>query len=160
MLVLTACTGSQDTRPRDPPIPDLASSEAIREPLAFGEPGRASEAHRDVVIEITDQSRFEPDSLKIRTGVTVNFLVVNDSDQPHEFFLGDQEAQGEHQAQMREQEEGRTPEPADGPNSIGLFPGETTVFTWKFTQPGLVVFACHVRDHYQAGMVGEILVTE
>ena len=42
--------------------------------------------------------------------------------------------------------------------SLSLDPGETAETTVTFDEPGELLFACHVDDHYEGGMVGTISV--
>ena len=48
------------------------------------------------------------------------------------------------------------------PNSILLEPGQTGEITWSFPQGADVdlEFACNVPGHYDAGMAGEIDLTQ
>ena len=43
-------------------------------------------------------------------------------------------------------------------NGVSVAPGQTQVFFWKFTNTGVLQFACHVPGHYAAGMFGEVRV--
>src|SRR3546814_4860457 len=67
--------------------------------LAFGEPGKASEASRTVEIVMGD-NYFEPESLEIRAGETVRFVVKNEGEFLHEFNLGTAAMHAEHQEEM------------------------------------------------------------
>src|SRR3546814_5289579 len=55
--------------------------------LAFGEPGKASEASRTIEIVMGD-NYFEPENLEIRAGETVRFVLKNEGEFLHEFNLG------------------------------------------------------------------------
>src|SRR3546814_17856725 len=65
---------------------DVCSSD-LAGTLAFGEPGKASEASRTVEIVMGD-NYFEPESLEIRAGETVRFVVKNEGEFLHEFNMG------------------------------------------------------------------------
>ena len=45
------------------------------------------------------------------------------------------------------------------PNAMTIDPGETGAMTWRFVEPGDVLYGCHQPGHYDAGMVGVIEVT-
>lgn len=46
----------------------------------------------------------------------------------------------------------------DDPNIAHVQPGSTGELVWKFTKPGEFQFACLVPGHYEAGMVGKVVV--
>ena len=72
----------------------------------------------------------------------------------HDFTVGDEETQNEHEAQMTEM-------PGMGheePNLLTLDPGETGELTWRFTSPGTVLLGCHQPGHYAGGMVATVTV--
>ena len=67
--------------------------------LAFGEPGQASEASRTIEIVMGD-NYFEPETLEIRAGETIRFIVKNEGEFLHEFNLGTAAMHAEHQEEM------------------------------------------------------------
>ena len=46
----------------------------------------------------------------------------------------------------------------EDPNAIVIDPGATSSLTFTFTQPGEIIFGCHVSGHYAAGMRGELVI--
>jgi uncharacterized cupredoxin-like copper-binding protein len=46
----------------------------------------------------------------------------------------------------------------DSGNAQVVQPGQTAVVIWTFDEGGEVLFACHVNDHYSAGMYGTVAV--
>ncbi|MNT45154.1 hypothetical protein D3C72_1817200 [compost metagenome] len=46
----------------------------------------------------------------------------------------------------------------DDPNTVMVAPGKRAELTWTFTQATPIEFACNVPGHYQAGMVGELII--
>jgi uncharacterized cupredoxin-like copper-binding protein len=122
--------------------------------FAFGEPGDPEAADRTVEISALDSLRFKPDSITVKAGETIRFVVTNDGKNIHEFVLGDEEYQQDHAAEMSEGEhmEG-------APNQIDIAPGETESLTWTFAGTAEVVYGCHEAGHYQGGMVGTIEIT-
>lgn len=144
--------------------------------LAFGEPGKASEASRTVEIVMGD-NYFEPEGLEIRAGETVRFVVKNEGEFLHEFNLGTAAMHAEHQEEMMAMMEsgmmtatGMSHDMAnmdhssmdmsghvhDDPNSILVEPGKTQELVWKFAATTGLEFACNVPGHYDSGMMGEI----
>ena len=122
--------------------------------FTFGEPADPSDADRIIRVDAIDTPSFEPASIDVTVGETVTFHVTNVGELAHEFVLGDVVTQDQHQGEMGDM--GGTM--ADEPNVVGLDPSEETSLTWTFTDPGTVLYACHVDDHYAKGMVGEIRV--
>lgn len=120
--------------------------------FAFGEPGDPADAVRTVRIDALDTLRFAPASIEVAVGDTVTFELTNAGEIAHEFVLGDAATQDEHQGQMGQSMM------SDEPNSVSLSPAEGASLTWTFTEPGTVLYACHVDDHFAGGMVGEISV--
>lgn len=114
----------------------------------------AGKATRTVKVSANDQLRFQPASVSVMQGETVAFTVTNTGKLPHEFVIGDQAFQAEHEKEMAGQEMPM----ADEANGIGLPAGVTKTLTYTFTQPGTLLFACHTAGHYQSGMEGTITV--
>lgn len=126
----------------------------IQSEFAFGNPADATDATRTVEIAASDDFAFDPAELKVTAGETVTFRIVNHGNQVHDFTLGDQTAQDEHEAEMAEME-GMA---HDQPNVVTIPAGETKELTWTFTEAGTVLFGCHQPGHYAGGMKGEITI--
>ncbi len=124
------------------------------EATAYGEPGKAAEVSR--VIEVkANNMRYTPDTIKVRRGETIKFVVKGTDNQPHELVLGDAKTLKEHAEVMR-----RHPDMEhDDPNMAKVAPGGTGTLIWKFTRAGAVEFACLIPGHYEAGMKGRIRVS-
>ena len=108
-----------------------------------------------VLLSTTDQLRFTPDSVTVRAGDTVAFVVTNAGPIAHDFVVGDESVQQAHERQMAD---GASDEMAGGA-SIELPSATTTTLVYTFGRPGTLLFACHVPGHYAAGMLGSITVT-
>lgn len=124
--------------------------------FAFGEPADAASADRVIEIEALDAFAFDPSEITIETGETVTFRVTNTGAIPHDFTLGDEAVQDEHEAEMAEM--GEEMEMHDEPNLLALEPGETKEMTWHFTQAGEILIGCHQPGHYDAGMKATVTV--
>jgi uncharacterized cupredoxin-like copper-binding protein len=123
----------------------------------IGGPVDADEATRTVEVATLDNMTFEPGRINVSAGETVTFLVTNTGQTVHEFTLGDAAMQQEHADEMAQMGDGMA---HDGPNSITLQPGETKQLTWRFGDTGTLEYGCHIPGHYQAGMRGQITITE
>jgi uncharacterized cupredoxin-like copper-binding protein len=108
------------------------------------------------VIEITttDNLVFEPANFEVAAGEVVTFKLINEGSLVHDFTLGDQSTQDEHEAEMAEMN-GMA---HDEPNVVTIPAGETAELTWEFDEAGTVLIGCHQPGHYAAGMTGEITV--
>lgn len=146
--------------------------------LAFGEPAPAEKATRTVEVRLKDIA-FEPASLTVKAGETVRFVLINEGQLPHEFNLGDKAMHAEHQKQMvamqgelftaavGEQGMGHGAMSGHdhgaghghgGGNTVLVMPGQRAELTWTFKASAPIEFACNVPGHYQAGMVGPLII--
>ena len=122
--------------------------------MAIGQPGKASEATRTIQVDMSDNMRFTPQSIQVRQGETVRFVVKNVGKIKHEMVLGStQDLQSHYEAMMKNPEMEH-----EDPNQITLAPGKTGEIVWKFSRAGEVPFGCLQPGHYSAGMKGEVKV--
>jgi uncharacterized cupredoxin-like copper-binding protein len=122
---------------------------------ALGKPGDPGKVTRSVEVEMNDTMRFRPDSIRVKRGETIRFLVRNAGKVKHEMVLGTIKELKEHAELMRKFPE---MEHAD-PNQVGVDPGMTGELVWQFTRDGTFDFACLVPGHFEAGMVGKVRVS-
>jgi uncharacterized cupredoxin-like copper-binding protein len=94
LLLATACGG--DTSSTTTTVPD----DDTNSEFAFGEPADPADADRTIEIATLDSFAFEPAELTVTAGETVTFRIVNDGSLVHDFTLGDQATQDEHEAEM------------------------------------------------------------
>lgn len=126
---------------------------------SFGEPAEPASADRVVEIEADDDFTFAPDTLEVQEGEAITFSVTNMGDIQHDFTLGPEDVQEEHEAEMADMGDmGDMDEAEHGgdPNAISVPAGETVELTWRFTEPGEVLIGCHVEGHWDAGMRARI----
>lgn len=124
-------------------------------PAATSNPSASTDgAARRVDVTMTDALRFEPAELTARVGETVEFVVHNDGLIVHEFYVGDEEAQGEHAQVMA-----AGGMQHDEPTGVSLEPGETKTLVYTFAEAGELLIGCHEDGHYEAGMVATMSVT-
>lgn len=124
------------------------------EAFDFGSPAESSEADRTIEVDATDGLAFGPNAFEVSAGETIQFVITNTGVIPHDFTLGDEEAQEAHEEEMAQ----GGMEHSD-PNAVLLQPGETKTLTWKFTETGTVLIGCHQPGHYAGGMTASIDVT-
>ena len=102
-----------------------------------------------VEVALTDTLKMDPPSVTVPAGVPVTFVVTNTGKGPHEFVLGDEAAQAEHEREMRASNGQMT---HDHGSSLSLQPGETKELTQTFAAPGVTYAGCHQPKHYDFGM--------
>jgi uncharacterized cupredoxin-like copper-binding protein len=102
------------------------------------------ESPRSVKITTDDKLSFVPNVITVAEGETVTFAISNTGTATHEFMLGPA-------ADAMADAEG-TPEVAD------ILAGETKTLTFTFEGPGPYAFACHEPGHFEAGMLGYVVV--
>jgi uncharacterized cupredoxin-like copper-binding protein len=116
----------------------------------------ASSAALRVEVKLTDALRLEPAAMSVPVGVPVTFVVTNAGSTDHEFYLGDEDAQVEHEQEMTAAGGMKH----DEPEGIGVKPGETKELTYTFDTAGTTLAGCHVAGHYGGGMKADITVEE
>jgi len=140
------------------PHEDAGAHEHGNESYSVGVPAEAAVADRTVDVVMSDAMTytFTPNITSIRDGEVINFVVSNEGKIDHEFSIGNQEDQKEHAAMMV-----RMPGMVhDDPNTVTVTPGESRTLTWRFKGDDMVVFACNIPGHYQAGMFKNAAITK
>jgi len=126
--------------------------------FSFGEPAEAADADRVIEIAANDDFSFDPDEIPVSAGEVITFRVVNSGALIHDFTLGDEATQEEHEAEMAEMAESGEMMMHDEPNAMSIDPGETNELTWHFTESGSLLIGCHQVGHYASGMRGTITI--
>jgi uncharacterized cupredoxin-like copper-binding protein len=99
---------------------------------------------RTIKLAVDDTLTFIPNVITVAQGETATFAVTNTGKAAHEFMIGPL-------ADAMADKEG-TPEIAD------ILAGKTKSLTFTFDGPGPFAFACHEPGHFEAGMLGYIIV--
>lgn len=152
VVLLMAGCGEDHSAHEAGPSHDDASGHAAGGAVP-GEPAPASEADREIVIRASDELSFDPATIEVSEGEVVTFVVRNVGDIDHEFVLGDEAYQAEHEEDMAESHH-----MSDSENAVTVAPGETKELTWRFSESGSLEFGCHEPGHYDGGMFGTIEV--
>jgi len=142
-LLIAACSSTGGS----PGAPSVEPSAA---------PTPASVALTRIEVSLTDQLKIEPVEMTVPAGVPVTFVVTNAGGIDHEFVLGDEAAQAEHEAEMVAMGGMQH----DEPDAIFVKPGETKELTFTFAKPGEILAGCHVTGHFAAGMKAAVTVTQ
>ncbi len=107
-----------------------------------------------IEVKLTDGLRIEPASMTVPAGVLVTFVVTNSGSIEHEFVLGDEAAQAEHETEMG----GSMGMGQDEEMAIGVDPGATKELTVTFPAGASLIAGCHVAGHYAGGMKATVVV--
>lgn len=78
-------------------------------------------------------------------------MIVNHDPIGHELIIGDAEVHARHAT-------GHEPAHGEVPGEVSVAPGAKASTTFPFTQPGPVLFACHLPGHFAYGMKGTVRV--
>ena len=124
------------------------------EETSFGRAGDPQRVTRIIKVRMSDAMRFDPSTLSVKKGETVKIIVSNGGNTLHEMVLGTAADLKKHAALMR-----KFPGMEhDDANMAHVKPGETGEIVWQFTKAGEYAFACLVPGHFEAGMVGTVVV--
>ena len=124
------------------------------EERAFGREGDPKRVTRTIKLDMTDAFRFTPADVTVKRGETVKFVVANSGKVLHEMVLGTTEELKAHAELMKKFPD---MEHADA-NMAHVKPGAKGEIVWQFTKAGEYQFACLIPGHYEAGMVGKVVV--
>ncbi|HEY5634899.1 MAG TPA: cupredoxin family protein [Burkholderiaceae bacterium] len=141
----------------DPHAKDSAgrSTEFVPTENAVGRSLPPSKAYRAINVGMSDDMRFSPAEIRVREGEKVRLVIRNSGKVLHELVLGTREELDKHAEMMRkfpamEHEE---------PHMAHVKPGKTGEIHWQFTNPGEYLFGCLIPGHFEAGMIGKLVVT-
>jgi len=124
------------------------------ESTPFGQEGDPRKVTRTIRVSMNDTMRFEPQDVTVRKGETVRFVVANKGAVLHEMVLGTAQALKDH-AELMKKHPGME---HDEPSMAHVKPGAAGEIVWQFTQAGEFQFACLIPGHFEAGMVGKVVV--
>lgn len=121
---------------------------------AIGKAGDPKKVTRTVEVRMNDQMRFVPDSVSVKPGETIRFVVRNVGEMRHEMMLGTHKELMAH-AKVMQQHPGME---HDDDNAVTVEPGKTGELIWQFTKAGTFKFDCLMPGHVEAGMIGTVFV--
>ena len=127
---------------------------AKAEETSFGKAADPAKATRTVKVDMADTMRFTPSRIEVKAGDTVRFVARNTGKVMHEMVLGTRADLEAHAAEMRKHPEMEH----DEPHMLHVAPGKSGEMGWRFTKRGLFHYGCLVAGHFEAGMIGTIVV--
>jgi uncharacterized cupredoxin-like copper-binding protein len=113
----------------------------------------ASAGSRTIDVTMSDDLAFDHDTFTVSAGEKVTFRVHNAGQTIHEFYIGDEEAQADHEAVMAEMGMAHGDE-----SGIAVDPGATGSLEYTFADPGELLIGCHEPGHYAGGMRATVKV--
>ena len=120
----------------------------------FGREGDPKKATRTIKVDMNDKMRFSPDAIQIKRGEVVRFQVKNSGKVMHEMVLGTMKELKEHAELMRK----HPGMEHDEPYMAHVAPGKTENIVWHFTKAGEFFYGCLIPGHFEAGMMGKVVV--
>jgi uncharacterized cupredoxin-like copper-binding protein len=152
----------------EPKPSDKKHAQAMAE-NAFGKAGDAKKVVRTINVGMHDHMRFlaagpgvkradargASDEIRVNQGDTVKFVVANDGKAMHEMVIGTMDELRKHAALMKK----HPGMEHDEAYMAHVAPGKKGEIVWQFTKPGEFYYACLVPGHFEAGMIGKIVVS-
>jgi uncharacterized cupredoxin-like copper-binding protein len=120
----------------------------------FGREGDPRKVTRTVKIDMSDAMRFNPAELTVKRGETVRFVAMNSGKVMHEMVLGTMPELKEHAELMKKHPSMEH----DEPYMAHVAPGKSERIVWQFTKVGEFYYGCLIPGHFEAGMVGKVIV--
>jgi uncharacterized cupredoxin-like copper-binding protein len=124
------------------------------EEKAFGREGDPKKVTRTVNVDMSDAMRFNPAELTVIRGETIRFVAKNSGKFMHEMVLGTMQELKEHAGLMKK----NPGMEHDEPYMVHVASGKTERIVWQFTKPGEFYYGCLIPGHFEAGMVGKVVV--
>jgi uncharacterized cupredoxin-like copper-binding protein len=124
------------------------------EQMPFGVATDPKKAARTMHIEMADTMRFTPGEVKVKRGETVRFVVTNKGKQMHEMVLGTMDELNSHSELMKK----HPGMEHDEPHMAHVAQGKSGEIGWRFTKAGTFYYGCLIPGHFEAGMIGKVVV--
>lgn len=121
---------------------------------AFGREGDPKKATRAINVDMSDQMRFTPAHITVKRGDTVRFVVKNAGKVMHEMVIGTMQELKAHAELMKKHPDMEH----DEPYMAHVKPGKSSEMVWQFTKAGEFYYGCLMPGHFEAGMIGKIIV--
>lgn len=120
----------------------------------WGIAGDPKKVDRVIRIKMTDDMKFTPNVISIKTNETIRFEIQNAGKVMHEMVIGTKQELDQHAAMMKKHPNMEH----DEAYMAHVAPAKSGSIVWRFNQEGDFDFACLIAGHYDAGMVGKIRV--
>ncbi|MBS0336229.1 MAG: cupredoxin family protein [Proteobacteria bacterium] len=124
------------------------------EQMPFGVAVDPKKAVRTIRVEMADTMRFTPGEVKVKQGDTVRFIVTNNGKVMHEMVLGTMDDLKKHSEIMRK----NPGMEHDELYMAHVAPAKTAEMGWRFSKAGTFYYGCLIPGHFEAGMIGKVIV--
>lgn len=125
-----------------------------KEQKEWGIAGDEKNVTRTVTLNMSDAMLFTPNKIEAKQGETIKIVMKNTGAVLHEMVIGTKKELEAHAVMMM-----KFPNMEhDEPYMAHVPVGKTGEIIWTFNKAGNFDFACLIAGHYQAGMVGKIIV--
>ncbi|MFN8053733.1 MAG: plastocyanin/azurin family copper-binding protein [Acidimicrobiales bacterium] len=114
--------------------------------------GSATGHDKRTVAVAMEDIKFDQTTLTVNAGETIDFTFVNNGKIAHDAFIGDQAAQDDHEAEMKEMASMGGMDHSGDEAAITVQPGQTGQLSYTFDRAGTYQIGCHQPGHYAAGM--------
>ena len=121
---------------------------------SFGREGDPQKVSRTVKIDMADTMRYSPSQIGVRLGETIRFEVRNSGKVMHELVLGTKKELEAHATLMKK----HPGMEHDEPHMAHVAPGKTGHVVWQFSRRGEFFYGCLLPGHFEAGMIGTVIV--
>ncbi len=120
---------------------------------ACGDSGGSGSTARTIQIEMRDNV-FAPTEVSVEKGEAVTFEFTNAGAVAHEAFIGDEQAQLDHEQEMMDSGMDH-----GGAEVLTVEPGKTGTVDHIFDEAGTFQIGCHEPGHYDGGMKVTVTVS-
>jgi uncharacterized cupredoxin-like copper-binding protein len=136
-------------------MPHRTAAEYSKAPeMPFGRAADPAKAARTITINMSDAMRYDPSEITVQRGERIRFVVRNGGKTMHEMVLGSLDELKEHGELMK-----KFPDMEhDELHMAHVPPGKSLEMGWQFSRAGEFFFGCLVPGHFEAGMLGRIVV--
>jgi len=112
---------------------------------------------RTVAITMSDTMRYDPAEIAVKRGETIRFAVTNGGKLAHEIVIGTRKQLEDHAKHMREHP-GMDHGAHSGDGMLRLEPGKKGAMSYTFTKAGTFYYGCLEPGHFEAGIIGKVIV--
>ena len=138
-------------------MPEIALADAGHAHFSAGVPGDPKKPARVVEVVMREgdgRMEYVPNTLEVKRGEQIRFVLRNVGELAHEFVLASTADNLKHAALMQKYPDMEH----DDPNGKTLQPKANGEILWRFTKRGSFEFGCLIPGHREAGMTGKITV--
>jgi len=124
---------------------------------AFGEQGDSQKPSRAVHIVMREDGNkmlYVPDTIEVKKGEQIRFVIDNEGLFNHEFVLGTEHEIRNHAVEMKKHPHMQHHDAHS--LQVGVY--DRGELLWRFTKAGHFVYACLIPGHLERGMRGTVVV--